>query len=121
MAYRIRGQKPRRRTFLKEYRLRTGLSQEAAATKFVELGAESMSGATISRLEKGTQPYTQDLLELAADVYGTDVLSLLSVDPTRPDPTERDKILPVWDQASEEQRAFIAEMATRLVKPGQQR
>jgi transcriptional regulator with XRE-family HTH domain len=83
MPRRIRGSQPRRRTFLKEWRDFRGFTLEAAAEKL------GMSSAQLSRIENAKSPYTQDLLELAAKVYDTDVFSLLFRDPKNSDPLWR--------------------------------
>ncbi len=79
MSKRIRGQQTRRRTYLKEWRKHRGLTLEAAAERF------DMSTAQLSRIENAKQAYTQDLLELAAVVYKTDIVSLLFRDPKSSD------------------------------------
>jgi transcriptional regulator with XRE-family HTH domain len=80
MSKRIRGPQQRRKTFLKHWRKHRGLTLEAAAPEF------DMSPAQLSRIENGKSPYTQDMLELAAIVYETDVASLLFRDPKSSDP-----------------------------------
>lgn len=44
-----------------------------------------MSPAQLSRIENAKSPYTQDVLELAAVIYNTDVMSLLFRDPKNTD------------------------------------
>lgn len=39
----------------------------------------------LSRIERGEQPYNQDLLEAIADICGTSVASLIMRDPTQPE------------------------------------
>lgn len=56
------------------------MTLEAAAPLF------DISPAQLSRIENAKSPYTQDMLELAAIVYKTDVLSLLFRDPKFADP-----------------------------------
>jgi len=56
------------------------MTLEAAAPLF------DMSPAQLSRIENAKSPYTQDMLELAAIIYKTDVLSLLFRDPKNSDP-----------------------------------
>jgi transcriptional regulator with XRE-family HTH domain len=76
MPYRVQGGKrQRRRTFIRQWREARGLTQEQLAA---ELGT---SVATVSRVETGNQPYTQDFLEACANALGTDVVALLSRDP----------------------------------------
>lgn len=60
---------------LRKWRKFAKLSQEQLAEK-----AET-TGATISRLERGEQPYSQALLEKLADVLGCRDIDLLSRDP----------------------------------------
>lgn len=79
MSKRIRGSQARRRTFLKHWRKHREMTLEAAADKL------DMSAAQLSRIENARQPYTQDMLELAAQVYETDVASLLFRDPKSSD------------------------------------
>lgn len=54
----------------------------------------------ISRLERGERPYTQDLLEAAADALSTDVASLLMRDPTAPD-----FVWSIWERIPQAARA----------------
>lgn len=72
-----------------------------------------MAAATLSRIETGKLPYTQDFLEMAADAYGTDIVSLLIRDPT-----DADAIWSIWDQAKPAQRQQIVEHAKVIVKTG---
>lgn len=44
-----------------------------------------VSASQLSRIENAVSPYTQDMLELAAVVYKTDIASLLFRDPNRSD------------------------------------
>lgn len=80
MPRRIRGKAARRKTFLKQWREHRDLTLEAAAVEF------DMSPAQLSRIENAVSPYTQDILELAAGVYKTDIASLLFRDPKNSDP-----------------------------------
>jgi transcriptional regulator with XRE-family HTH domain len=66
---------PRQHTFLREWREYNDLSVDAAAAKM------GTSGATVSRIENGKSPYTQDHLENMARVYGTTTAKLLDVRP----------------------------------------
>lgn len=79
MSKRIRGPQARRKTYLKQWRKHCDLTLEAAAPAF------DMSPAQLSRIENGKSPYTQDMLELAAVVYKTDIASLLFRDPKNSD------------------------------------
>lgn len=80
MPKRIRGPQPRRKTFLKHWREHNDLTLEAVAPEF------DVSPSQLSRIENAKSPYTQDMLELAAVIYKTDILSLLFRDPKHSDP-----------------------------------
>ncbi len=106
MPRRIRGQRPRRRTFIREWREFRTLTQEALA------GRLDMSAAQLSRIESGVQPYTQDVLEMIADALQTDPPSLLMRRPGD------DEIWSIWDQAQPGVRRQITEIAKTLSKTG---
>jgi transcriptional regulator with XRE-family HTH domain len=82
MSQRIgyRPKRPRRRTFIKQWREYRDLTQDDLAERL------ETSKASISRIENGEQAYTQDFLEACADALRTDPASLLMRDPptTRP-------------------------------------
>lgn len=109
MPKRIAFQKPRarRRTFIKEWRQHRGLSQEQLADRL------ETSVASISRIEKGTQPYTQDVLEALADALMTDPASLLMRNPEDPD-----AIWSIWERAKTGERHLIEELARSVVRTG---
>jgi len=60
-----------RKTFLREWRKHRGRSLEDVAPRM------GISNAQLSRIERGLQPYSQRVLEVAAEVYGTTVPDLL--------------------------------------------
>lgn len=63
------------RTFFKQWREHSNLTQEAAASRL------DISRSMLSKIENGQQPYTQIQLELAAEAYGTDPASILMRNP----------------------------------------
>jgi transcriptional regulator with XRE-family HTH domain len=109
MPKRIAFQKPRarRRTFFKEWRVHRGLSQEQLADRL------ETSVASISRIEKGSQPYTQDVLEALAEALMTDPASLLMRNPDDPE-----AMWSIWEQAKKGERQLIEELARSVVKTG---
>jgi transcriptional regulator with XRE-family HTH domain len=109
MPRRIAFQKPRarRRTFFKEWRVHRGLSQEQLADRL------ETSVASISRIEKGSQPYTQDVLEALAEALMTDPASLLMRNPEDPE-----AMWSIWEQAKKGERQLIEELARSVVKTG---
>lgn len=97
----------RRRTFFKEWRVHRGLSQEQLASRL------ETSVASISRIENGTQPYTQDVLEALAEALLTDPASLLMRNPEDPD-----AIWSLWDSAKPGERKMIVDIARTVTKTG---
>lgn len=76
MPVRVRLKKlQRNRHFIREWREHRGLTQEQLAER---IGA---SGATVSRIEKGAAPYTQDALEAIAYALQCEVVDLLIRNP----------------------------------------
>lgn len=68
---------------------------------------------SISRIESGTQPYTQDVLEALAEALGTDPASLLMRNPDDPE-----AMWSIWDKAKTGERQLIEELARSVVKTG---
>jgi transcriptional regulator with XRE-family HTH domain len=69
--------KQHRPTFIRQWREFRELSVESLGE------AIEMSGATVSRIETGKQPYTQPVIERIADVLGVEVATLLTTAPAR--------------------------------------
>ena len=90
----------RRPNFLRQWRKHRGLTLEAV-------------GAEVGRVEKSEVPYSQDLLEQLADIYGCEIADLLVRDPTDPE-----GMWSIWDRAQPAQRNQIAAVAKALVNDG---
>jgi len=70
--------------YIKEWRLKRGLSlRRLAARMETEPGVELISHASLARIEKGEQPYSQDILEALAVALDTSMAMLIEVDPTK--------------------------------------
>lgn len=69
-----------------------------------------MTHGQLSRIERGLQPYNQELLELLADLYRCDVVDLLIRDPSQPE-----SIWSIWDRAKPGERQQITDVAGALV------
>jgi transcriptional regulator with XRE-family HTH domain len=93
--------------FLRQWREYRGLTLEQLAES---IGA---THATLSRIERGKQPYSQAILEALADRLSTDVASLLMRDPADPN-----AIWSIWDQAKPGERRMIMDIARTIVKTG---
>lgn len=75
--------------------------------------AVGISHAQLGRIERGLQPYNQELLEALADLYRSTPASLIMRDPTN-----EDAMWSLWDQAQEGQKQEIEKFAEFIVKTG---
>ena len=75
MPARLKTTRPRRRHFVAEWRASKQMTQAQLAA---QLG---MSEASISRIEDGKQPYSQDTLEGIAEALGVDPYQLIKGPP----------------------------------------
>jgi transcriptional regulator with XRE-family HTH domain len=112
------------RHHLRAWRKHRDLSLEAVAERVVLLSSEraasdpdvrpiTMTHATLSRIERGKLPYNEHLMELLADIYQTDVASLIIRDPDR-----QDAIWDIWAQLAPVQREQVVEIARTLKRTG---
>ncbi|MCC6889629.1 MAG: helix-turn-helix transcriptional regulator [Hyphomicrobiales bacterium] len=108
----VRGRPPARHrsTFIRAWREAKGLTLAALADAVgARLGG--MTHASLSRIERGIQPYSQPILEALADeLTGGDVGALL----TR-DPRESDALWSIWERAKPAERQLIVAIARVIV------
>lgn len=99
---------------IKAWRLSKRLSLRRLANRLINPdGSSIISYASLSRIEKGKQEYTQPVLEGIADALGTDPGSLIMRDP------EQEKALySVWDQIPPTSRKQAMAMLEGLAKTG---
>ena len=94
-----------RPTYLRHWR------QHRAKT-LVQVAEElHLSHGQLSRIERGLQPYNQELLERLAELYRCEPVDLLIRDPSEPT-----SIWSIWDQAHPGERRQIASVAEALVR-----
>ena len=96
-----------RPTFIRAWREDRGLTLEQLAERI------GTTHATLSRIERGLQPYSQPMLEAIAEGLSTDPASLLMRNPADPE-----GIWSVWDNAKPGERRQIVEIAKTLIKTG---
>jgi transcriptional regulator with XRE-family HTH domain len=70
-----------------------------------------MSHSQLSRIETLKQPYNQELLEALAELYMCDVVDLLIRDPSN-----KEGMWTIWEQASEGERQQIRDVAEALTR-----
>lgn len=95
-----------RRTKLRTYRRRAGLTLEAVAPKV------GITPSHLSMMERGDRQYTQEIIEALAKIYKTDPLALVEYEDG-----SGEGIIPLWNQASPSVRLQLIEIAKTLTKP----
>lgn len=109
--------------YLRQWRKAAGLSLEGVRDKAeammgdrvvaegeeVDLNKIGLSHSTLSRIESFKVPYNQRLLEVLAEVYGTDVASLIMRNPDDPE-----GIWSIYDQIPAAQRPVALRMLSGL-------
>lgn len=97
--------KPNRRpTFIRAWRKHRGLSLEALAERV------DMTHASLSRIERGEQPYNQDLLEVIAEALNCEVPDLLMRNPTDPE-----GMWSIWEKAKPGEKQQIVEVMKVII------
>lgn len=94
-----------KRTFIRQWRDHRDRTLEDIAEKI------GITHASLSRIERGLQPYSQAILESIAKELSTDVPSLLTRDPADPE-----AIWSIWDQAKPGERKMIVDIAKTIIK-----
>lgn len=98
------------KTFIREWREFRGLTLERLADRVGEkIGG--FTHASLSRIERGLQPYSQPVLEAIAEALQTEPASLLMRNPNDPE-----GIWSVWDHAKKGQRQIIVDLAKTIIK-----
>jgi transcriptional regulator with XRE-family HTH domain len=109
--------KPKRRpTYIKAWRKHRGLTLVQMADAIEATTGVEISDSQLSRIERGEQPYSQDLLEAIADVLSTDAASLIMRDPLVVDP-----IWSLWETVQDlepAQQKQAAELIAVLKRTG---
>jgi transcriptional regulator with XRE-family HTH domain len=110
---RPRPKQDRRPTQIKAWRRHRGLSLEKLGERLSVEEEFEISEAQLSRIERGAQPYSQDILEAIARVLRCAPEDLLIRDPTAADP-----IWTVWDTLSPPQKTQAVELLKVLKRTG---
>lgn len=112
---------PVRRNFIRQWREYRELTQEQMAERMTEWlqrhgVRDGYSYATLGRLERGLIPYSQDVLEAAADALQTTPASLIMRDPSQDDDGEA--MWSLWDHAKPGERQMILDIVRTITKTG---
>jgi transcriptional regulator with XRE-family HTH domain len=113
VATRFKGEPRYKLTFIRQWRESKSMTLKALAER---VGAKigGMTHASLSRIERGRQPYSQRIIEAIADeLTGGDVAALLMRDPTDPN-----ALWSIWERAKPDEREMIVDIAKTIVKTG---
>lgn len=103
-----------KRNYIRQWREKKHLTLEQLADRLDTAHELPTTHASLSRIERGIQPYSQPILEaLAAELTGGDVPSLLIRNPDDPE-----GIWSIWDQAKPGEKAMIIDLAKTVLKTG---
>jgi transcriptional regulator with XRE-family HTH domain len=103
-----------KRNFIREWRESRNLTLERLSERLREAQGLAITHASLSRIERGLQPYSEPVLwALAAELTQGDVASLLIRNPADPE-----GIWSIWDHASQGQRRMIVDIAKTITKTG---
>lgn len=73
----------RKSTYIRAWRNKRGYSLDDMVGRLAEIGVET-TGATLSRIERGKQPYNQDIVEAIAAALDVEVWQLTKDNPDIP-------------------------------------
>jgi transcriptional regulator with XRE-family HTH domain len=74
----------RKRTYIRAWRENRGYTLDDMIGRLEALGTK-ITGASLSRIERGIQPYSQDIIEAIAEALNLAVADLIENDPTVPE------------------------------------
>lgn len=106
--------KPKRRpTFIKAWRKHRGLTLEQLSERLTVQQDLELSESQLSRIERGEQPYSQDILEAIATALRCDPADLIIRDPSDPD-----GMWSIYDALTGPQRRQVVEIAKTIKRTG---
>lgn len=103
----------RQRIHLREWRKHREMSLEKLSERLLVEEEIEISPGQLSRIERGKQPYAQDLMEAVGRVLRCDVVDIIMRDPTQPN-----SIWSIWDSLSQPAQAQAVELLRVLQKTG---
>lgn len=100
-----------KRIYLKEWRKKAGLTQAEVVARLEIHDDDKLprTGASLSRLENGTQPYSERVLLALADIYGCEPWELIGRNPGK-EGQVIDLLRHLSDREQEKVRAYIEGM-----------
>lgn len=104
-------------TYIRAWRKERGLTLERLRERMGQLSDVWITKTSLSRIERGEQPYSQPILEAIAEALETEPASLLMRDPGQPE-----MIWSIWDRIEPAKRTdalrVLEALATKCELPG---
>ena len=101
----------RQRSYIREWRKDAGLTLEGLVGRLAELSGYEITDGQLSRIERGDQPYTQDLLEALAVALRCEPADLIRRPPGAPSGIQTEGLAP-------EQVRLVEGMVEQLRRTG---
>lgn len=99
----------RKGTYIRHWRKKRGYSLDDMVGRLEVLGVET-TGASLSRIERGLQPYSQDILEAIAQSLGVTAAQLLEHNPDMPQAQVTDLLQHLDRREAEQAEAVLRAM-----------
>lgn len=99
------------RQYFREWRQHRSMTQAEVVARLEYIGGDlPTTGASLSRLENGKQPYSQPVLEALAEIYQTEPAALLERNPLK-----EGEVVDFWAALDERQRKQVMAIAKAVV------
>lgn len=95
----------RKATYIRAWRKHRGFTLDQMVGRMAELGVET-TGASLSRIERGSQPYSQDILEAIAEALNVSPADLIENNPALPEA----EVIDLLRHLDERERVRAADM-----------
>lgn len=102
----------RKATYIRQWRLKRGFTLDQMVGRMAELGVET-TGASLSRIERGVQPYSQDILEAIAEALGRAPADLIENNPDLPEAEIFDLLRHLDDRETRQAESVLRAMFSK--------
>lgn len=101
----------RKPTYIRAWREKKGFTLDQMVGRLAEIEV-AMTGASLSRIERGKQPYSQDVIEAIAVALDVTVSQLVEHDPTKPPAQIIDFVRRLSEKEAQQAEAVLRAMFT---------
>ena len=101
----------RKPTYIRAWREKKGFTLDQMVGRLAEIEV-AMTGASLSRIERGKQPYSQDVIEAIAVALDVTVSQLVEHDPSKPPAQIIDFVRRLSEKEAQQAEAVLRAMFT---------